>query len=66
MLTFVICLSYPLYIGGAAGVGWVAHALAEAMEGFAPSSQTNAACNLHSRLYLEALSNSTLWAVQSK
>ncbi|XP_054260023.1 nose resistant to fluoxetine protein 6-like [Macrosteles quadrilineatus] len=45
-------------------VRWVSQALSEGLADFAPTSETNAECNLHSRMYLEALANSTLWAVQ--
>ncbi|KAG8310542.1 hypothetical protein J6590_062671 [Homalodisca vitripennis] len=47
------------------GVRWVSQALAEAMMDFAPNSDNNPECNLHSSLYLQGLANSTLWAVQS-
>lgn len=51
---------------GVVGTKWVSNALSEAMEGFAPSSQTNMRCKHESQLYLESLANFTLWAVQSK
>lgn len=70
LVPWTVALSVLLLVGatptadGVASSRWVSHALAEAMEGFAPSSRTNAQCNHDSRLYLDHLANLTFWAVK--